>query len=67
MNIRLKSQILRRGLSQLQIARELGLNDSYISRIVHGWVIPTPEIKSKLANLLKCEIHEIFDDQENKE
>ena len=67
MNMMLKSQILAKGISQIQIARDLGLNDSYISKVVNNWVTPSKDLKEKLARLLDCPVSEIFKDQEDKD
>ena len=48
------------GLSQLQVARDAGLNDSYLSKIIQGWVDPPKEIKTRLANVLSCDLDQIF-------
>ncbi len=64
MNIRLKTKILEQGLSQLQVARDVGLTDSNLSKIIHGWVDPPVEVKTRLASVLGCNLEEIFPDPE---
>lgn len=60
MNIRLKSKILEQGLSQLQVARDAGVSDSYLSKVVNGWIEPPNEIKARLASVVGCAVKEIF-------
>ena len=60
MNIRLKSKILEQGLSQLQVARDAGVSDSYLSKVVNGWVDPPNNIKTRLASVVGCTVKEIF-------
>jgi hypothetical protein len=49
MNIRLKTKIIERGLSQLKVARDTGVSDSYLSKVINGWVDPSKDMKAKLA------------------
>jgi transcriptional regulator with XRE-family HTH domain len=59
-NIKLKTRIIEKGLSQLKIARDTGVSDSYLSKVVNGWVDPPKEVKAKLAGVLGSNIKEIF-------
>jgi transcriptional regulator with XRE-family HTH domain len=65
-NLKLKVKLIERGLSQFEVCRKLGVSDSWFSKIMNGWLSCPEEIQVKLANLLNCEIHEIFD-QESKD
>ena len=65
MNVRLKQKIWERGMSQLAVAREAGINDTTLSKIIQGWSEASVEVKLKLATVLGCEIDEIF--PENRE
>ena len=60
MNIELKTRIIKKGLSQLKVARDAGVSDSYLSKVINGWVDPSDEIKAWLAGVLGCTIEEIF-------
>jgi transcriptional regulator with XRE-family HTH domain len=60
MNILLKKKILERGLPQIAVARELGVADSYLSKVVNGWVTPKNQLKEKIAHALHCSVEEIF-------
>ncbi len=66
MNIRLKTKILEQGLSQFQVARDVGLTDSNLSKIIHGWVDPTVEVKTRLASVLGCNLEDIFPESERR-
>jgi transcriptional regulator with XRE-family HTH domain len=59
-NIRLKTKIIERGLSQLRVARDAGVSDSYLSKVINGWLDPSNEIKARLASVVGCTVEEIF-------
>ncbi len=65
MNVNLKEKIIRSGLSQIQISREVGVSDAYLSKVVRGWVNPSVEIKSKIALALGCTVEEIFREEKD--
>lgn len=48
----LKVARLKRGLTQLELARALGVRESLISLIETGRQAPTPELREKLEALL---------------
>ena len=60
MNIPLKLKILETGRPQIVIARDSGISEAQLSRIVKGWAVPGEEVKNKLAKILKCPVEEIF-------
>ncbi len=60
LNIGLKMKLLESGVSQIELARRLGISDSRVSKILRGWVVPSSEIKLEIASLLGCEVSEIF-------
>jgi len=60
MNIPLKTRMLELGISQFRVARDVELSDSYLSKIVQGWVNPSEKIKIGLAAALGCKPGEIF-------
>ena len=51
-NIRLKTELLKQGVSQIKLARKLGIDDGYLSNIIRGWKKPTNELQEKIANEL---------------
>lgn len=60
MNIELKTRILASEKSQLWIAREVGISEAQLSKIVRGWICPTDNLKKKIADVLGCEVGKIF-------
>jgi len=48
----LKVAIFKRGLRQNYLARELGLNDALLSKIIHGFREPTAEQKVLISGYL---------------
>ncbi len=66
MNFKLKMKILESKKSQLALAKEIGIPDSFFSKVVNGWITPTVGIQKKIAKALGCNISAIFS-QETQE
>jgi len=49
-NIRIA--LIRAGLSQIQLAANLGLHPSTVSRIVNGWMVPPKDVQEALRQAL---------------
>jgi transcriptional regulator with XRE-family HTH domain len=60
MNAKLKILLTRTGRRQYQIAREAGLSENELSRIVRGRRSPTPDERKKLALVLGVAEPELF-------
>jgi DNA-binding XRE family transcriptional regulator len=60
MNVPLKLRILELGKRQIQIAREIDIPEPRFSKIVQGWVNPSPEVKQRIAKALKCRVEDVF-------
>lgn len=60
LNIPLRIKMYEKGLSELELARKVGVSDSGFSRIIRGWKEPSMEIKTKFAEILGCKVSEIF-------
>ena len=52
MLVELKVAVIKSNKSQMQIARDTGIDPSVLSRILNGWVIPNEETTVKLATSL---------------
>jgi transcriptional regulator with XRE-family HTH domain len=48
-----------RGMSQMQVAARVGINQSHFSKIERGDVKPTPEVAEKLARFFGHAITEL--------
>jgi len=59
-NILLKTEMLKKGLSGFELARKVGVSDSQFSRYVRGWREVPMEVKAGLAEALNCSVEEIF-------
>jgi transcriptional regulator with XRE-family HTH domain len=59
-NIRLKTAILKSGLSQFEVARRAGISAGSLSQIVHYWFNPTLEMRERIASVLGVEVKDIF-------
>jgi len=62
MNLRLKVEILRRYPTQCDLARDLKVSESLLSKIVRGRYEPSPELRRALAEKLLVPEGELFDD-----
>jgi DNA-binding XRE family transcriptional regulator len=60
MNYILKIKILQSGKPQIAVAREIGISEPYLSKIVNEWIEPKAEMKNRIAQVLNCQIKEIF-------
>ena len=60
MNDHLRIQIAVKFRRQCLFAHHLGLTDSYISKVIHGYKEPREETKQKWAKALDCTVQEIF-------
>lgn len=59
-NIRLKAARVLKGLTQLQLAEQVGTREIEISRIETGRLAPGPEIKQRIAAALGQPTFELF-------
>jgi DNA-binding XRE family transcriptional regulator len=64
MNSRLKLKILESGRPQIGLAKDLGISEAWLSRIVKRWVEPDEELKGKIAGMLECRVNEVFPNEE---
>jgi transcriptional regulator with XRE-family HTH domain len=60
MNIRLKFKILEHYPSQVAFAKDLGIDDTELSKFVRGWREPKPELKDAICQKLRCKPDELF-------
>ena len=60
----LKLQIFRHAVRQNYLARELGMDDSILSKIIHGYREPSKEQRQSLANYLQVEESWLFEKYE---
>ena len=59
-NMRLKTAILKSGLSQFEVARRAGISAGSLSQIIHYWFNPTQEMRERIASVLGVEVKDIF-------
>ena len=60
----LKLQLFRNAVRQNFLARELGIDESILSKIIHGYREPSKEQRESLANYLKVEEGWLFEKYE---
>jgi transcriptional regulator with XRE-family HTH domain len=52
----------RKGWTQIELARQLGVAQSTVSRIEQGSALPRPALAVRLARLLEVSLSEIYPD-----
>jgi transcriptional regulator with XRE-family HTH domain len=57
----LKLQIFRRGAHQNQLARKLGIDETVLSKIIHGYRNPTVSQRKLLAGYLEVDEDWLFE------
>lgn len=65
----LKLQIFRRGSRQNELARAVGIDETVLSKIIHGYRTPTPAQRQILASYLEADeawLFESFEAQRSK-
>lgn len=62
----LKLQIFRRGNHQNQLAKALGIGESVLSKIIHGYREPTPSQRNLLAAYLEADESWLFEKYEDR-
>ena len=66
MNLPLKFHILASGKSQISLAREIGISEPRLSKIVGGWVTPDLKVKTRIAEALGCTVEDLFPGQRTR-
>ncbi len=61
----LKLQIFRRGNHQNQMSKALGIGESVLSKIIHGYREPTPSQRELLAAFLEADESWLFEKYED--
>ena len=61
MYLNIKLQIFRLGIHQNDIARALGIDESVLSKIIHGYREPSKAHRERLAGLLKADENWLFE------
>lgn len=57
----LKLQLWRSGIRQNRLAQMLGLDETMLSRIINGYRAATPELREKIAGILKSDENWLFE------
>jgi len=60
MNLKLKIKIMEHYPSQNHFARVIGVDVSELSKFIHGWRVPKPELQDLIAKKLECSPDELF-------
>jgi|TARA_R110000824_G_C15214002_1_gene676924 transcriptional regulator with XRE-family HTH domain len=60
MNWSVKAKLAEKEMRQGDLAKELGVSESYISRLIRGTVADGKDIKRRVARALETEVGEIF-------
>jgi ribosome-binding protein aMBF1 (putative translation factor) len=57
----LKLQIFKCGIRQNHLAKDLQIREGVLSRIIHGYLEPSPTQRKLLASYLSCEEDWLFE------
>lgn len=57
---KLKHQIIKKGVTQREMARDLDMDETYLSNMVNREINATESTLKKLADYLDCEITDII-------
>lgn len=57
----LKLQIFRRGSHQNQLAKDVGIDETVLSKIIHGYRVPTPVQRRVLSDYLEVDEQWLFE------
>ncbi|MBN1672935.1 MAG: helix-turn-helix transcriptional regulator [Kiritimatiellae bacterium] len=60
-NLRFKIARLRRGLTQRELARRVGVSEATVTRIETGRFVPSGALRQALSEILAVAAYEIFD------
>ena len=60
MNWMVKAKLAEREMRQRDLAKKLGVSESYISRLIRGTVAEGGDIKRRVARALEVEVGDIF-------
>ena len=57
---KLKSERVKKGIKQCNMAKELGITPQYLSKIEKGEAIPRLDIAQKVSSILNIPIEDLF-------
>lgn len=55
----LKVAIMQRGLKQAHIAKALNKDQTWVSKVVNGWIDPSDEDTARMASVLNVGVDEL--------
>jgi transcriptional regulator with XRE-family HTH domain len=55
----LKMTLMQRGVKQSHIAKAMGKDQAWVSKVVNGWIDPSDEDTARLASVLDIDIDEL--------
>ena len=62
-NLKLKTELWKRGIKQIDLAFDLRIDGPRLSRIINGREKPTAQIRSAIAGYLDIPEREFFDNE----
>ena len=63
-NVRLKTKLIERNVSQNELAHQLCIKELYLLNIMRGWCKPPDGIKLEIAELLDADVNWLFDKED---
>jgi transcriptional regulator with XRE-family HTH domain len=62
MNIKLKLALIQSGRSQFEVAQQLGISETRLSRLVRGRLPPSDDEAKRIARILRVSPTQLFPD-----
>ncbi len=59
-HLRLRVELLRRGITQTELAYSVRIDPSYLSKLLNGWLPFTDEHRGAIAQHLRMDIADLF-------
>jgi transcriptional regulator with XRE-family HTH domain len=60
----LKLQLWKTGVRQNRLARILDVDDTVLSKVINGFREPSRDLRRRIADILECDEHWLFDPAE---
>ncbi|WP_077214509.1 helix-turn-helix transcriptional regulator [Bacillus dakarensis] len=65
--VKLKKWLIRKGFSNTDLAKTLGVSKHHIGFILKGTRSPSPSVAKQISDILECDFNENFEIVENQD
>jgi len=60
LKVRIKTELLKSGIKQMDLAQALGVSESLVSRVVNGHIKSSPDLRKGIADMLDVPEEALF-------